>query len=66
MLKLDLSDFTRAAVAFGRLQRDQMAFAISRAMNDAVKATRNHIITDTWPTHVHVRNPGFVRWALNV
>jgi hypothetical protein len=66
MLKLDVSDFTRAAAAFDRLQRDQFPYAISRAMNDAVKATRNEIITSTWPTAVHVRNPGFIRWALNV
>ena len=66
MLKLDLLDFTRAAAAFGRLQRDQMPFAISRAMNDAVKATRNEIITSTWPTHVHVKHPSFIRWAFNV
>jgi hypothetical protein len=66
MLKIDTSAFTRAAAAFGRLQRDQMPFALSRSMNDAVKATRNEIFTQTWPSHVHVRNPSFIRWALNV
>jgi hypothetical protein len=66
MLILNLSDFTKAGAAFYRLARDQMPFAISRAMNDAVKATRNKLITQTCPTHMHVRNPSFIRWALNV
>ena len=66
MLKLDLSDFTRAAKAFGRRAEQEMPFALSRSMNNAAKATRNEIITQTWPTHVHVRDPSFIRWALNV
>jgi hypothetical protein len=61
--------FDRAAAAFGRLAQTEMPFALSRSMNDAVKSTRNQLITQTWPTHVQVRNPSFIRfirWALNV
>ena len=76
-LKLDLCEFRRAADAFGRLTQTEMPFALSRSMNDAVKVTRNEIITTTWqtqvlgqrkylPTHVHARNPNFIRRALNV
>ena len=66
MLKLNLSDFTRAAGVFGPLAQTEMPFVPSRSMNDAVKPTRNESIMQTWPTHVHVRNPSFIRWALNV
>jgi hypothetical protein len=45
MLKLDLSDPTRAATALGRLADQQMPFALSRSLNDAVKARRNEIIS---------------------
>ena len=51
-LKLDLSDFKRAADPFGRLAQTQMPFALSRSMNDTVKATRNEIITATRQTQV--------------
>jgi hypothetical protein len=46
-LKLDRSEFKRAADAFGRLAQTEMPFALSRSMNDAVKAIRNEIITTT-------------------
>jgi hypothetical protein len=51
-LKLDLSDFKRAADAFGRLAQTQMPFALSRSMNDTVKATRYEIITASRQTQV--------------
>jgi hypothetical protein len=46
-LKLDLSEFKCAADAFGRLAQTEMPFALSRSMNDAVKATRNEIVATT-------------------
>jgi hypothetical protein len=65
MLKIDTSDFTKAAAAIGRLAQDRMLFALLSLCNDAVKATRKEIITSTWPTHVHVTNLSFIPWALN-
>ena len=65
MLKIDTSDFTEAAAAIGRLAQDPMLFALLRLCNGGLKAKRKEIITSTWPTHVHVTNLSFIRWALN-
>lgn len=43
---------------------DQMPFALSVALNDAVRETRTVLTQDTWPRHVHVRNTGFISRAL--
>jgi hypothetical protein len=39
---------------------DQMPFALSRALNDAVKDAREHLIDKTWPNHVTVRDSQFI------
>ncbi len=43
---------------------DQVPFALSRALNDAADETYDHLIEDTWPKSVKVRNSNFLRWAL--
>jgi hypothetical protein len=48
----------------GELQ--QLPFAMSKALNDAAFETRTKLIGDTWPSHVTVRNKGFIRAALHV
>jgi hypothetical protein len=43
-----------------------MPFALSRALNDAVKDAREHLIDKTWPQHVTMRNSQFIGWALRI
>lgn len=63
MLTLDLREFERAAERMGGAA-DQIAFALSGALNDAVKIARRTLIDQTWPKHVEVRNRNFLRNAL--
>jgi len=65
MLKIDTSDFLRAARNLERTI-DQLPFAFSRAMNDAAKATRFSLIQQTWPSAVKVKRPNFLPWALRI
>jgi hypothetical protein len=65
VLSLDLSDFERRARAIGGAI-DQVPFALAGALNDALFKARDHLINQTWPHSVTVRNPGFIRAALNV
>jgi hypothetical protein len=64
MLEIDFSEFTRAAIAFGNAAENQVPFAIARSLNDGVKAARDVLVQNTWPTHVQQRNAGFIGWAL--
>lgn len=63
MLELDLREFEKAARAMGAA-RDQVPYALSRALNEATQETRQLLINDTWPRSVTVRNKGFLRGAL--
>jgi hypothetical protein len=45
---------------------DQIPFALSKALNDAAFATRDHLIGDVWPSAVKVRNRSFIRAALRI
>ena len=65
MLSFDFSTWERAARQLGA-DLEQVPFALSVALNDAVKATRLHLTDETWPQHVQVRNRGFARAALRV
>lgn len=62
-LKLDMSQFQRAALNAGGAI-DQVPFALSRALNEAAKVTYEHLITETWPRSVEVRNRQFIRASL--
>lgn len=64
-LKLDMSQFQRAALNAGGAI-DQVPFALSKALNDAVKVTRDYLITETWPRSVEVRNQQFMRASLRM
>jgi hypothetical protein len=64
-LQLDASEFERRAKDLhGAI--DQVPFALSLALNGAVKNAREVLIHDTWPQHVTQRNPGFIKWALRM
>jgi hypothetical protein len=43
---------------------DQIPFALSLAMNRSADVTRNLLIRQTWPNHVHARNPSFIAASL--
>jgi hypothetical protein len=43
---------------------DQAPFALSLALNDAVKNARQVLVQDTWPHHVSQRNSSFIGRAL--
>lgn len=64
-LELDLSAFQLRAKELGG-QIDQLPYALAMAMNDAAFKTRAALIEQTWPSHVTVRRPNFLRAALRV
>lgn len=43
---------------------DQVPFALSMALNNAVEAARSDLINQTWPRHVTVRKSNFLNAAL--
>ena len=63
MLRLDMREFEQAATRMGAAL-DQVPFALSRALNDAVRATDTRLATETWPTHVTARNKSFLKASL--
>lgn len=64
-IKIDISEFMRAAEKVeGAMQ--QMPYALSRALNEAADHAKRLLVEDTWPTHVHVRNTGFITHALQI
>lgn len=62
-LKFDFTEFEARAKALDAAH-DQVPFALSLALNNAVTNARQVLISDTWPQHVTVRNVGFIGWAL--
>jgi hypothetical protein len=62
-LQLDMKAFEQAAKRLNAAA-DQVPYALSRAMNDAVRETRERLANETWPTHVTVRSSTFMRRAL--
>lgn len=62
-LNLDISEFRRKADQMSAAQ-DQVPYALSRALNDAAKYARRQLISDTWPSHVTVRNTRFLNAVL--
>ena len=64
-IEFDIKDFERKAQQL-HAAVDQVPYALSRAMNDAAFATRQRLIDQTWPQHVTVRNPNFLKAALHV
>ena len=64
-LKIDSTMFERQAQAISS-RIDQLPFALSRAMNVAVKDARQVLVNRTWPESVSVRNPSFLNAALRM
>jgi hypothetical protein len=62
-IRFDLTDFERKAREMGAAQ-DQVPFALSLALNQAIRDTRTDLTETTWPTSVKERNPNFIRAAL--
>lgn len=62
-VKFDISEFARKAQDVGAAL-DQVPFALSVALNDAVEHTRSSLINTTWPNHVTVRKANFLNAAL--
>jgi hypothetical protein len=65
ILVFDLSDVKRLADELG-VARDQIPFAMSKTLNDAIFATRGVLTKETWPQHVTQRNPRFPSAVLHV
>jgi hypothetical protein len=63
VIQFDLSGLERAARDVGA-SADQIPFAISRTLNQAVLKTRDRLADETWPSHVKVRNKAFIKAAL--
>lgn len=65
MITFDLKEFERAARRLG-VAADQVPYAASQTLNDAVFEARNEEIYHAWPGGVTVRNQSFMRAALRV
>lgn len=63
VLKLDTRDFEKQANNMRNAAQDQIPYALALALNTAAENTRNLLINE-WPTRVHVRSPGFIRYSL--
>lgn len=63
MIEFDCSDFERRAKQL-HAQIDAVPYELAKAMNEAVKKTRDVLVNDTWPSHVTQRNIGFIGRAL--
>jgi hypothetical protein len=62
-LQIDAAEFERKVADMGAAM-DQLPFALSRALNDAVTEARHTLVDQTWPQHVTVRNSSFIGYAL--
>lgn len=64
-LKFDVSEFQRKTLEMNAAI-DQIPFALSLTLNRAIQNARKVLIQDTWPSHVTVRNRGFIQRALRM
>ncbi len=64
-IKFDTSSFAREAVRLGAVT-DRLPAIFAEALNHAAFSTRKQLVQTTWPTHVKVYNPGFIKSALRV
>jgi hypothetical protein len=65
MLKLefDFKQLEQQALKVGAAA-DQIPYALSLAMNKAADITRQYLIKQTWPGHIHQRNASFIAASL--
>lgn len=67
VVHLDMREFEKKAQQMGIFARDQLPYAISRSLNDAMfKDVRQHIVNVTWPAAFQVRNRGLARASMRV
>ena len=62
-LQIDFRDVERV-MANLRAAQDQMPYAMALALNEATEKTRQHLIKQTWPSHIKQRNPSFIAASL--
>lgn len=65
MLLFDFSEFERKTREIGA-SIDQLPFALANSLTSAAFKTRQHLIAETWPNSVEVRNKRFLSAALRV
>ncbi len=66
-MRLTLSTTVKASVAkLNRIERRQIPFATSRALNDLAFEYRKHVIERVWPRSVNVKQRNFARAAFRV
>lgn len=67
-VRLDIrSNIREVSRGLDLLQRQQLPFAISRALNDSAFGVRKRIVSRTWPrADLEVRNRGFIRASMRV
>jgi hypothetical protein len=65
VLLLDFSEFERKTREIGAAL-DQIPFALANSLTSAAFKTRQHLIAETWPNSVEVRNKRFLSAALRV
>lgn len=65
VLSLDMRDIERVASDL-RASRDQIPYAMSRALNDSLRIARNVIVKETWPQHVDVFAASFMNSHLRM
>ena len=65
MFKVEFDFAQIEKVALGlNAAADQIPFAVAVALNRAADVTRNVLIKQTWPQHVHQRNTSFIAASL--
>jgi hypothetical protein len=64
-IHIDMSQVERAAYDL-HAAADQMPFIMSVALNKALVATREYLVSHTWPESIVQRNPGFIKAALRM
>jgi hypothetical protein len=62
-LQFDMRSLERRAQEIGGAL-DQLPFVIMKSLNEAADKTRDHLINQTWPSSVQVRDPRFMDAAL--
>jgi hypothetical protein len=62
-IDFDTSAITKAASDLGATI-DQIPYVMARTLNDAAEVTRKHLINQTWPQSVTVRNTAFMNASL--
>src|SRR5262249_62408926 len=62
-LEIDFSEAEQFARLIGAAA-DQIPFALATALNRSADVTRNLLIRQTWPGHIHERNSSFIAASL--